>query len=140
MVHRIPSKLIALDTNRPALMEIARIARPWYEVLSTVDPRQAMAWLSEHADIRVFVTDHATQQFEGKSLLEYVRTQFPEIRRIVLTSYSDLSLLIPGLHNGVIQKLVQKPIDRNELLAAIAPFEALAGGLVLPARPISKAG
>jgi len=140
MVHRTQSKLIALDANRQALAEVARIARPWYDVLSTGNPRQAKTWLNEQTDIAVFVTDLETQKFEGTSLLEDVQTQFPGVRRIVLTSYSDLGLLIQGLHNGAIQKLVEKPIDGTELMAAIVPFEAQAGVLWMPTRLVSDAG
>jgi DNA-binding NtrC family response regulator len=133
-------KLIVLETDRPALSEVLAIARSWYDVLSTSEPRQAKAWLSAHADIAVFVTDHSAQIFEGKSLLEQVKTQLPDVRRVVLTSYSDLSTLIEGLHNGAIQKLVQKPIDRNELAAAIAPIEALVAATPLSNRPVAKVG
>jgi DNA-binding NtrC family response regulator len=137
MVHQTQRKLIALDTDRAALVEVMRIARSWYEVLSTCDPRRAKSWLSEFTDIAVFVTDHASQHFEGENILEYARTRFPDVRRIVLTSYGDLSQLIHGLHNGAIQKLVQKPINRSELTAAIVPYEAQAAGFAMP---ISKAG
>ncbi len=142
MLSRTQSKLVALDADRNSLMEVARLARSWYEVLPTSDPVQAKKWLTEKTDIAVFVTDHAIQQCGDNSILEYVRLELPDIRRVVLTSYSDLSLLIQGLHDGAIQKLVQKPIDRNELTAAIAPFaaQAGAGGMIMPARPISKAG
>jgi DNA-binding NtrC family response regulator len=142
MLPRTQSKLVALDSNRTTLMEVVKIARSWYEVLSTTDPLQAKVWLKEQTDIAVFVTDHATQQCDGKSILEYARAEFSDIRRVVLTSYSDLSLLIQGLHNGAIQKLVQKPIDRNELMAAIVPFAAQAGGggMMMLTRPIYKAG
>ena len=133
-------KLIALDSDRPALMEVARIARSWYDVLSTVDARQAKSWLDDYSDVAVFITDHAAQQFGKISLLEHARLKFPQVTRVVITSYSDLSTLIQGLHAGTIQKLVQKPIDRNELAAAIVPFEAHAHAAVMQARPISKAG
>ncbi len=36
-----------------------------------------------------------------------------------MTSYADLSVVVEGLHDGSIQKLVQKPIDTQEFLAAI---------------------
>ena len=140
MVQSIRRKLIVLDADQPVRTEVERIARSWYDVLSTAEPRQAKAWLTAHADIAVFVTDHTAQQFEGKSLLEQTKTEFPDIRRVVLTSYSDLSMLVHGLHNGAIQKLVQKPIDRNELAGAIVPIEAVVNGMALANRPIAKAG
>jgi thioredoxin reductase (NADPH) len=141
MTPRSRRKLIVLETDRPALSEVTAVARSWYDVLSTAEPRQAKAWLSANTDdIAVFITDHSAQFYEGKSLLEQVKTQFPEVRRVVLTSYSDLSTLIEGLHNGAIQKLVQKPIDRNELAAAIVPIEAVVSGMALANRPIAKAG
>jgi DNA-binding NtrC family response regulator len=133
-------KLIVLETDRPALSEVLAIARSWYDVFPTSEPRQAEAWLKAHPDIAVFVTDHSAQFIEGKSLLEQVKTHLPDVRRVVLTSYSDLGTLIQGLHNGAIQKLVQKPIDRNELAAAIVPTEALVAAAALSNRPTAKVG
>jgi len=56
------------------------------------------------------------------------RAGYPDVRRIVMTSYLELGRIIQGLHNGTIQKLVQKPIDPVELQRAILPFEAQAAG------------
>jgi DNA-binding NtrC family response regulator len=113
----------------------------WYEVLATSDPRRALGWLQHEVTISVFVTEHVDQAFDGMSLLEIIRTQDPEIQRIVLTTYSDLARLIDGLHSGAIQKLVKKPINRHEFLTAIAPSAARAAAMApQPSSNIARAG
>jgi len=116
-------KLVVLDADRRTLHDVCDVAKQWYDVLPTHDVRMAMAWLQNDRDVSVFVTEQVDHAFEGSSLLEKVRTLHPKVRRIVLTNYSDLSRLIEGLHNGAIERLVRKPIDRQEFLAAIAPSD-----------------
>lgn len=123
------NKLVVLDGDRQTLHSVCETARVWYEVLPASDPRKALGWLQSDPDVSVFVTEHIDQSFDGMSLLEKVRTLHPGIRRIVMTTYTDLGRLIEGLHSGAIQKLVQKPIDRNEFLSAIAPGEVQASML-----------
>src|SRR5215472_4038249 len=117
-------RLIALDTDRRTLHDVCELAKVWYEVLPTYDPRQAMAWLQNESTVSIFVTAQVDATFDGMSLLDKVRTICPDVRRIVMTDFCDLGRIVGGLHNGVTQKLVQKPLQRHEFLAAIAPTEA----------------
>lgn len=111
--------LLALTDDREALAEIVRCASTTYEVLSSRDTRQALAWLQNKA-VYVLVTDNRPEQFDGDSFLDHVRHIAPTTRRIVLTPFTDLYKLIQGLHSGAIQNLVQNPIIPQELLNAIA--------------------
>lgn len=136
---KIKKKLIVLDGDRKSLHDICSMARLWYEVLPAADPRTALGWLQTDPNVSVFVTEHVDQSFDGMSLLEKVRTMHPTVRRILMTTYSDLARLVEGLHNGAIQKLVQKPIDRNEFMAAIAPSETQAAIVSAEAPNLARA-
>ncbi len=136
--HR--KKLVSLDIDRGVLAQIAKLAANWFDVLGTVDVRQAQHWLEQHDDVAVFVTDHATQRASGCDLLKLAQSQFPEVRRIVMTSFAELSVIVEGLHTGAIQKLIQKPIDRQEFLAAIAPVHMLASADSTARERLARAG
>jgi FixJ family two-component response regulator len=71
--------------------------------------------------IGAIITEQVMRSGDGVQLLETVRTLRPQVRRIVLTTYTDLAAIIHGLHSGAIQALVQKPIVDSELLAAVCP-------------------
>ena len=131
-------KLVVLDADRRTLHDVCDVAKLWYDVMPTHDVRTAMAWLQNDPDVSVFVTEQVDHAFEGSSLLEKVRTLHPKVRRIVLTNYSDLSRIIEGLHNGAIERLVRKPIDRQEFLAAIAPNDGYAATITSPAPGTAK--
>jgi DNA-binding NtrC family response regulator len=133
-------KLVVLDADRRTLHDVCEAAKAWYEVLPTHDVRQAMLWLQNAGDVSVFVTEQVDAHFEGSSLLEKVRTLYPDVRRIVMTNFSDLGRIVQGLHSGSIQKVVQKPIDRQEFLMAIAPTEVHAAANAAQPSNFARAG
>ncbi len=120
-------KLLVLDFDSKTLLDVTALAKQWYDVLTTREPEMALSWLSDQTSISVLVTENITGTFKGLNFLDRVRVVSPDTRRVVATAFTDLAMLVEGLHSGAIQKLVQKPILRNELLAAIAP-EALTSG------------
>lgn len=128
MTQPIRRKLITWNSDRATLQEINAVANQWYDVVGTNDNRQLQEWLNQCAANSMLLVDHS-QKKESAAVLEQVREQFPKVVRIAMTCYADVSLIIRGLHNGTIQKVIQKPIDRNELLAAIVPFEHQAAAM-----------
>jgi DNA-binding NtrC family response regulator len=123
---RLKRKCVVIHEDNKTLQHIKEAARHWYDVLDTTEPEQAIRLLETHSDVSVFITHPGAGEFDCIGVLEQVRASYPDVRRIVMTSYLDLGRIIQGLHNGTIQKLVQKPIDSMELQRAILPFESQA--------------
>lgn len=115
------TKLLALDEDESTLAQIARVASGYFSVLQLKSPSRAIGLLEADHSIEVFLTEHVMRFGNGVELLETVRTMRPEVRRVMLTSYSDLTGILLGLHSGAIQTLVQKPAGDLELLQAIRP-------------------
>jgi DNA-binding NtrC family response regulator len=113
--------LLALDGDELVLRTIAQVAAPYYQVLTTRDPRKLLGWLENYKHVDAIVTEHVLQTSHGVALLESARTMRPGARRVLLTTYHDLPSIVAGLHTGAIQHLVQKPFDPPGLLAAILP-------------------
>jgi response regulator RpfG family c-di-GMP phosphodiesterase len=125
---RSKQKCIVIHDDSKTLQHIKEASQHWYDVLDTQEPEQAIRLLETHSDVSVFITHHGAERFDCIGVLEQVRASYPDVRRIVMTSYLELGRIIQGLHNGTIQKLVQKPIDKVELQRAILPFDAQAAG------------
>lgn len=113
--------LLALDGDDAVTKSISRIVAPYYQVLTTRDPRRLLAWLENTKNIAAVVTEHVLRTASGVALLESARTMRPNARRVLLTTYHDLASIVDGLHSGAIERLVQKPFTATELLAAILP-------------------
>jgi DNA-binding NarL/FixJ family response regulator len=63
--------------------------------------------------------DNSIPQINAIELLESVRVRCPTARRLLLSDYCDLGIIVQGLHTGAVQGIVYKPIYAPELLAAI---------------------
>ena len=113
--------LLALDGDETVLKSISRFAAPYYQVLSTRDPRRFLAWMENTQNVGVIVTEHVLQTASGVSLLESARSMQPAARRVLLTTYHDLASIVDGLHSGAIERLVQKPFTASEFLLGILP-------------------
>jgi DNA-binding NtrC family response regulator len=113
--------LLALDGDDVVLKTIARLASAYYEVRATRDPVRWLGWLQGSENVAVVVTEHVLRNSNGVTLLETARTTCPTARRVLMTTYHDLAGIVAGLHSGVIERLVQKPFTRGELMTAILP-------------------
>ena len=118
---RHPPKLIALDSDEKTQAQIARLFGGHFLVIQLRNPLRAMALIEMDRDVRAIITEQVMRTATGVDLLESVRTMRPEIRRVMLTGYSDLAAIVMGLHSGAIQSLVQKPAGDLELLTAVCP-------------------
>ena len=114
-------KLLALDNDETVLREIARVLVGHFTVLPVRQPVRAIGLLETHKDIRVFITEQVLSTADGVELLETVRFIRPDVRRIMLTTYTDLASIVSGLHSGAVERLVQKPVCDAELLAVVCP-------------------
>src|ERR1700722_2541864 len=122
--HRMKRKCLVVGADKKTLQHVKEAASHWYDVLDTIDPEQSLKLLQSHSDVSVIITQHDSESFDSLTFLESVRASFPDIRRVVMTTYVDLSRIVQGLHSGTIQKLVQRPINPPELQQAIIPFVA----------------
>lgn len=113
--------LLALDGDEAVLKTIARLASAYYEVHATRDPVRWLGWLQGSENVAVVITEHVLRNSNGVTLLETARTTRPNARRVLMTSYHDLAGIVAGLHSGAIERLVQKPFTRAELITAIIP-------------------
>jgi len=113
--------VLALDDDSDILSQIARALGGYYKVLPHSNPTRALATLEVDSEIKVFVTEQIMRFGSGLELLQTVRSCRPDVRRVMITNYSDLASIIPGVHSGTIQALAQKPATDDELCSAIDP-------------------
>ena len=113
--------LLALDGDEAVLKTISSLAKAYYEVRATRDPMRWLGWLQGSENVAVVVTEHVLRNSNGVTLLETARTTRPDARRVLMTTYHDLAGIVAGLHSGAIERLVQKPFTRTELITALLP-------------------
>ncbi len=66
----------------------------------------------------VIITDLCMQDMDGLALLQEVRRRFPWLQVVVVSAYGDIPLAVAAMRAGAVTFL-EKPLDRQELLAAV---------------------
>lgn len=114
-VRRIPmkyqanKKILLVDDELNILKSLKRlISAQGYDVSTTVDPQQAIAWVTEQ-NFGVVISDFRMAAMTGTELLTKVRAQSPNSLRILLTGYADVGAAIEAVNHSQIYKYLTKP-------------------------------
>ena len=110
-----------LDSDQETLQAIVEVAKPYFQVIQTSDPQWAMAWLGQYRDVTVFLVDEDLQQNNGSQLLLRSQAMRPEVLRVLMSRSVDDPRVVQSLQRGIAQTLLEKPMSREALLAAIVP-------------------
>jgi len=89
-----------------------------FELSLTEFPREALKILEEK-DIQVVVSDHRMPEMTGIELLEIVAKKYPDIRRYLLTAFTDPETVIEAINIGHVHGFIKKPIVANEIRSTI---------------------
>jgi ActR/RegA family two-component response regulator len=65
------------------------------------------------------MVDMSVVQVDAIKLLDSARGIRSSVRRILLTDFCDLNIIVQGLHTGAIERIVYKPIYAPEVLGAL---------------------
>lgn len=134
-----PAVLIVDD--EPKVCQALRRAmhREPYEVLSAADAEEALKLLAER-DIDVVIADENMPGLKGSMLLARIRSQWPDIVRMMLTGDARLETVVSAVNRGEIFRFFIKPANEAEIIVSVR--EALKtrarkreSGLLSPRRP-----
>jgi response regulator RpfG family c-di-GMP phosphodiesterase len=111
--------LVLLDEDTDTVRQINHLLGKVFRVLSTPDSKVALRWLESDRSVKVLLVDQNIRGVSGLEILDQARVLRPDIRRILITRYDDLSSIIQGLHSDAVNRTISKPVDRTELVAAL---------------------
>lgn len=111
--------VLYVDDDRANLLAFRAIAEPQYSVVTARSAEEALRVLEGRQDIAVLLTDQRMPGLSGIDLCERVRASHPDIERMLVTAYSDLSAAISAINRGHVSRYLQKPWNADELLATL---------------------
>jgi two-component system response regulator RegA len=120
-MHHSRRKIILLDNEDPVARQVSRVFGGAFIVVNVQNPRTVIGLLETDDSIVAVIAEQVLRCGAGVDLLETVRSFRPQVRRVMLTGYSDLAAIVVGLHSGAVQCLLHKPAGDGELLAAVCP-------------------
>jgi len=87
-------------------------------VLCASRGQEALAMLEE-APAQVVVTDQRMPEMCGVDLLSAVRERCPDVVRMMLTGYTEMTVAVEAINRGEIYRLITKPWNDDELRATL---------------------
>lgn len=113
------STLLFVDDEPSILSALRRLFRPHgYRILVAESGRAGLELLaSEPVDL--VISDMRMPEMDGAHFLKEVRTHWPNIIRILLTGYADMTSTVAAINEGEIYRYISKPWDDNEILLVV---------------------
>lgn|GEM_PF-4091856 len=109
-------KILYVDDEKANLLNFS-IAFKRYFTIFTADSGPAALEIFENTpDIAIVVADQRMPRMTGVELLRKIRAQEPDVVRIILTAYTDVSDILDSINKGKIYHYIIKPWEEAELL------------------------
>jgi signal transduction histidine kinase len=106
--------LLIVDDEEQILRSLYRQFRRDYAVYTARSADEAYRILLT-TPVQVVISDQRMPDMCGTEFLAKVKTEFPDVIRLLLTGYSDIQAVIEAINEGSIYRYVTKPWDPTEL-------------------------
>jgi ActR/RegA family two-component response regulator len=101
-----------------AIRAIVDAAGREFDLVWVHDASGFQAAIKQEPEPVAAMVDNRAAGANAIKLLQSVKESRPKTRRVLLSDYCDLAIIVQGLHTGAVQQLVYKPVHAPELLAA----------------------
>lgn len=129
MTHaeRNPVTILYVDDEAMARKYFALAIEDDYTVLTAANVAAALEILADpRHEVDVIVTDYRMPGGSGGDLLRHVDAHHPHIVRLLVTAYADKDVLLDTINGGEIFRILEKPLQKDELRAALRKASARA--------------
>jgi len=109
--------LLCVDDEPNILSSLRRLFRQLgYRTTVANSGKEGLQALEENGnDIDLVISDMRMPEMDGAQFLETVRERWPDVVRILLTGYADISSTIAAINKGQIFRYIAKPWDDADI-------------------------
>lgn len=125
-------KILVVDDEPHNLDLLQRTFHRDFKVLRAESGEAALASLVHNPDTAAIISDQRMPHMSGTELMLRVAKQYPNIIRIILTGYTDVTDLVDAINSGKVFKYITKPWEEEDLKAVVQ--QAIDTHLLLTAR------
>jgi adenylate cyclase len=114
-----PSVILLVDDEASILSSLKRVLRPrGYTLITAQSGAEGLRLLEEHA-VDLIISDMRMPEMTGAQFLGKAKERYPEVTRILLTGYSEITSTVSAINDGGIYHYLQKPWDEQDLVLTI---------------------
>jgi signal transduction histidine kinase len=112
------TKVLFVDDDLANLVVCEATCGDAFEVVTARGGEDALVLL-RNEEIGVIVADQRMPGMTGVELLERVRSDYPDVSRLLITAYADMPATIDAINRGHVRRYIRKPWEPAEFLATI---------------------
>lgn len=114
------SKVLVVDDEKSIANSIKRLLYTHnLDVITASNGEEALECINANPDISVIISDQRMPKMTGSELFARVSSDYPNIRRILITGYTDLESIRAAVNTGQIFRFLLKPWDDDELISCV---------------------
>lgn len=118
-IEERPATLLFVDDETSILAALRRLFRmQGYRILQAESGREGLRLL-ESEEVDLVVSDMRMPEMDGAAFLKIVRERWPNVMRILLTGYADITSTVAAINQGEVYRYISKPWDDNEIVSIV---------------------
>lgn len=114
--------VLFVDDEEPILKMVSRLFHSEnMQILTANSGEEALKLLDAHS-VQLVISDQRMPQMSGSELLTQVRIKYPNVIRMIMSGYADISSVVECINDAHIHHFVPKPWDTEQLKQLIAEY------------------
>ncbi|MFQ3230485.1 response regulator [Reinekea sp.] len=114
------TQILVVDDETNVAKSVMRLLEEQnFKVFTASNGQTALETLAHEKEISIVISDQRMPLMTGAELFQKMKDTHPQIKRILLTGYTEMETLRNAINQGSIFRLLLKPWDDNELIACI---------------------
>lgn len=111
--------ILFVDDEPLALVTYQNVFKGDFTIYTALDGDEALKVIAAHPEIALVASDQRMPKMDGLQLLAIISSEYPKIIKILVTAYSNFSLITEAVNNGSLYRCIEKPYDERELRAVL---------------------
>jgi len=116
--------LLYVDDDEISLIAFKAAYKKLFHILTESTPSKGKKILKDHK-IDIVLSDHNMPEETGISFLTYVASEYPKIKRVLVSGDNKGSHLNAALENGLIHAYLGKPTREEDVMKALDHINSL---------------
>lgn len=112
-------KIMIVDDEPVNLRTLERLFRRDYHVVTAQSGAEALTLLQHH-DVALLISDQRMPEMTGIELMKNTVALRPQMVKLLLTGYTDVSALIEAINSGLVYRYLTKPWNNDDLCLTVS--------------------
>ncbi|ETR70865.1 MAG: multi-sensor hybrid histidine kinase [Candidatus Magnetoglobus multicellularis str. Araruama] len=111
-------RLLIVDDEINVVKTLKRTFRKDYEVFTAASADKAIEVLAKNP-VHVIISDQRMPGLTGTEFFSHIRSDYPDVVRMILTGYADIEAVIESINHGNVFRYISKPWDPDEMVSIV---------------------